>query len=374
MTCIYCDCPVPERGLFCPKCTKQIKCKQCKEELILDSIICIVCGEQVGQKVIPTNINNIEYFESETERTFKASFTDIAVQGVSDSLKMILANKNGLRNFIPPLNQISNVNNEANDIVDTEVEILDDNVAKIKQNMISPESMPTLKDVKLRDLAKTEMDWVLVYSYFASNNGTSEYTRDDINEQYTLSDRKTRNRISNLSQNIKKISKSGYIKSTNDTNFILLPKGLEIVMCIFNDQSTSKAKVISKKKGQNESEKINNSKKNKNNNSNNFIDLNFAKTDIDSLVTFFKNKKPKSQNEEVLVVIKWYKEQKAKHDISLQEIKYLLKICSKVPGALEQVLINIKGEKFNWIANTNDSKVSITSIGDSYVTSSLPKS
>lgn len=242
--------------------------------------------------------------------------------------------------------------------------------------------VPTLKDIKLRDLAKSETDWLLVYAYYASEGGTKEFTRDNIIQLYKDTDRRTDNRIKSLSQFFKNISKALYIKSTNDTHFILLEKGKLRVAEIFNGnakgsnrkpsaktKSSDVSKIIEKKSGETKVKKI---KANKGN-SIGFVDLNLPTTEITALTDFFKTKNPKGQNEEVAVVMKWYKDHIKTNEISLQEINYLLSICSKVPSALEQVLINMKGPKFHWVANKGEGKVSLTSIGETHVISKLPK-
>jgi len=86
------------------------------------------------------------------------------------------------------------------------------------------EAFPTLKDVKLRDLPKSEIDWLVVYAFYASNYGTKEFTREDLLRLYKDTDRRTDNRIRSLSSYIKAALKALYIKSTNDTNFIILQK------------------------------------------------------------------------------------------------------------------------------------------------------
>lgn len=242
--------------------------------------------------------------------------------------------------------------------------------------------VPTLKDVKLRDLAKSETDWLLVYAYYASEGGTKEFTRDNIIQLYKDTDRRTDNRIRSLSQFFKNISKALYIKSTNDTNFILLEKGKLKVAEIFNGNAKGtdrkpSAKIKSvpipksadKKSAEPKTKKI---KANKTN-SVGFVDLNLPPAEITALTKFFNDKNPKGQNEEVAVIMKWYKDHIKTNEISLQEINYLMSICSKVPSALEQVLINMKGSKFHWVANKSDGKVSLTSIGETHVISKLPK-
>ncbi len=97
--------------------------------------------------------------------------------------------------------------------------------------------IPTLKDVKMRDLAKNETDWLLVYTYFASDGGSKEFTRAALIQLYKESGRYTESRGNGLSQYIKRISIALFIKATNDTDFILLEKGKKRVLEIFQGNS-----------------------------------------------------------------------------------------------------------------------------------------
>lgn len=51
--------------------------------------------------------------------------------------------------------------------------------------------VPSLKQIKLRDLAKSETDWMVVYSFMASGGGSKTFTRSDIVDLYKESDRYT---------------------------------------------------------------------------------------------------------------------------------------------------------------------------------------
>jgi hypothetical protein len=101
----------------------------------------------------------------------------------------------------------------------------------------SPTEAPSLREVKLRDLAKTEADWLVVYCYFASKQGAEDFTRADIGQLYKDSDRHTSERMSHLWQYMKNAALSGVIKPTNNTHFILLEKGRQRALDIFAGHS-----------------------------------------------------------------------------------------------------------------------------------------
>lgn len=93
MECLNCNNQLPDKGYFCPNCSKQFKCKSCNEILLKEAKACIFCGEEVGRKETTYNMNTIEFSETKNSRNFKANFTDTVGQSISDSFGIILSNK-----------------------------------------------------------------------------------------------------------------------------------------------------------------------------------------------------------------------------------------------------------------------------------------
>lgn len=242
--------------------------------------------------------------------------------------------------------------------------------------------VPTLKDVKLRDLAKSETDWLLVYAYYASEGGTKEFTRENIIQLYKDTDRRTDNRIRSLSQFFKNISKALYIKSTNDTDFILLEKGKLKVAEIFSGNAkgtdrkpSAKTKSVPAPKSVEKKGVEPKAKKAKANKTNGvgFVDLKLTPAEQKSLNEFFESKKPKTQNEKVIVAMKWFIDDKKVDEVSMEEMNYLLSIAAETPSALAQVLGNMVGAGFRWVTKGDRGKYRLSSIGENYVVNKLPK-
>lgn len=374
--CIYCNSQLPNKGFFCPQCSKQVKCKRCSEMLLAEAKVCIFCGEEVGLKTSSTNLNSIEFSETETSRNFKASFTDTVGQSISDSFGLILANKMGTRKNLPPALTNSSDNSQQVDTVDADVEIIDEPPLNNTNPKVS--DIPTLEVVKLRDLAKTETDWFLVYAYYASAGGEKEFTRKDILKLYEDSGRLTEQRKKGLSQYVINITNALYIKSTNKTNFILLEKGKAKALKIFNGDSVPRTSIKRLSKSLSTTtpntivENNETSKSKKASSSVGFVDLELTLNDQKSLKDFFNDKKPQSQNENVLVAMKWYIDHKKIDEVSKEEINYLLSIISKPPSALPQVLGNMVGARFRWVAKGSKGKYKLSSIGEGHI-SKLPK-
>ena len=380
MNCIYCNSQLTDKGFYCPNCFKQSICKHCSELLLKDIKICVFCGEEIGQKSSSSNLNTIEFSETETERKFKASFTDTVGQSISDSFGMILTNKIGSRKILHPSPAFSNMDQQQTETENLDVENENDSQLENYQE-VDNKAIPSLQEIKLRDLAKNETDWLLVYAYYASEDGKKEFTRENIINFYEKTDRKTDKNIKALSQYIKNISKALYIKPTNDSHFILLDKGKTRVHEIFKGNSTSKlGRNIKSKAGINDKQKASKSrneepkvKKSKGASSVSYIDLKLTVHEQKSLNEFFELKKPTSQNENVIVAMKWFIDNKRVDEVSKEETNYLLSVASKAPSALPQVLGNIVGSGYRWVTKGSRGKYKLSTIGENYILNKLPK-
>lgn len=99
---------------------------------------------------------------------------------------------------------------------------------------------PIIHDVVRKDLPKTEVEWVLIYCLYASNFGEISFTRDDILSIYETSKRKSETRTKNLSHNLSGVIKKDWIKSLNDSEFIILEEGINYSQEILKGNSTTK--------------------------------------------------------------------------------------------------------------------------------------
>lgn len=186
MDCIYCTTPLPDKGFFCPTCSKQNKCKHCNETLVPDAKLCVYCGELIGQKSPSNgNFNTIEFSESETSRTFKATFTDTVGQSISDSFGLIIANK-----IVPKKNHLSSLNaNNGADKEKTEdvnaVVINDESPDIDKLNSILKDDgeKVTLSETRLK--AKSKLDYgkrlAAIFLYYKSLKGIDSVPRKSLN-------------------------------------------------------------------------------------------------------------------------------------------------------------------------------------------------
>jgi len=108
--------------------------------------------------------------------------------------------------------------------------------------------IPALKEVVLRDLPKTETDWILVYACYSASFGQGTFTEEDVKNHYEQTGRKNRSRLANLSNNIKSLLNKQYIKVHNDTEYLVKPEGIAYAHEILKGKSTTKTTTKTPKK------------------------------------------------------------------------------------------------------------------------------
>jgi hypothetical protein len=107
---------------------------------------------------------------------------------------------------------------------------------------------PTLRDVALKQLPGPESEWIIVYGFYSSSFGSKEFTRNDIISKYEETNRKTDNRINNLSNNLRIAVNKDWINSLNDKDFVLSDDGKKAAKEILSRGTSSKSKKTSKRK------------------------------------------------------------------------------------------------------------------------------
>ena len=110
---------------------------------------------------------------------------------------------------------------------------------------------PTLKDLMIKDYPKTESEWVLCYSYYSSNFGSDTFKREDIIEKYKENNRFSASAKANLGNNINACVKKDWIKSVNDTDFVMKDEGTTYAKEVMKGNSIAKERKPSKRKNSN---------------------------------------------------------------------------------------------------------------------------
>jgi hypothetical protein len=98
----------------------------------------------------------------------------------------------------------------------------------------SSKEYPAMRENVIRNVAKSEKEWILLYGFYSGHFGTQEFTRDNILAAYDESKRKTDSRHKNLSNNLNNLVKQGFIRFLNDNEMLLTNTGKELANEILN--------------------------------------------------------------------------------------------------------------------------------------------
>lgn len=102
---------------------------------------------------------------------------------------------------------------------------------------------PILSDVVTRDLPKTEIEWVLIYCFYASNYGKDLFNKEQVTELYKQSKRYSEVNRKNYSTNFQKCIKNSWTKGINEGEYIVTNEGKEYANQILQGNSVSKARI-----------------------------------------------------------------------------------------------------------------------------------
>ena len=118
---------------------------------------------------------------------------------------------------------------ESQNVVDNKIDITqgenDRQVDESEQIRTGSIKLPNIKDIVMKDLPKTETEWLLIYALYASEEGTSAFTAETLRQLYHDSNRFTETRNKNFSTNLKKAVTSDWFVAINNTDYVLSEVG-----------------------------------------------------------------------------------------------------------------------------------------------------
>lgn len=86
--------------------------------------------------------------------------------------------------------------------------------------------LPSIDTIVIKNLPKTEAEWILIYAFFVSDQGNETFTENDIRDMYHSSGRWNESRGKNFSTNMKKAVMVDWLSSVNDSTYSLLDTGI----------------------------------------------------------------------------------------------------------------------------------------------------
>jgi hypothetical protein len=318
-TCFNCDKPYPAVGFFCGGCLTQLKCKSCNYPLEKDNLGCTNCGtpkdvKNVNETNLYKNVNTFKLHETSTDRTIEATFSDEVGKDLAGILRDTYSTKIG--------------NTSKNKFIEDEIIYIEDQKADSEEaiiqkpiisNLLNAENQnleintdyPNLLSVSINNLPASEVEWVIVYSFYASDFGKNQYQRKDLLDQHVESQRK--NKISNnLTANINAAVRSGFISPLKDSYFLVESGKQKAIEIISRTRGTTPKNNL-KRTNENSS----NSKASKPNNSPNksagkslkrLTDLNLYPENKESLKVFYEKFQCKNDYEKILVFVYYLEE------------------------------------------------------------------
>ncbi len=242
---------------------------------------------------------------------------------------------------------------------------------------ITPANIPLLKEVVMKDLPKTEAEWILVYCYYASKYGKEPFAELDIKKLYEDSKRKNESRMKNFSVNFSKVLNNGFIRVLNEMEYILLQKGIDQAVGILSESSTNTESLSSSEQEYKQLQKRGKKTKVKSNaKSTSFslvASLNLNPQAQKSLKSFFSEFITKTFLDKNLLFI-YYMERILKiTDIGINHVYTCYKnVGEKVPGNLYQSLVDTKNLK-GWIESKDINNLKITIAGENHVEHDYPR-
>jgi len=234
----------------------------------------------------------------------------------------------------------------------------------------SPPAFPALMDVVMKNKAKSEIEWIAVYAFYASNFGQQPIGRNTIIEYYEKSKRNSKSNIGNLSANFKSAIGKDYLKFLNDEEFIITPPGIDKAKEIISREPGtmhmgSESSKAAHTKGKSPSTTTSTPKL--------LGDLNLSPQGKESLKDFYSKYDAKSNFEKNLLFCYYLLKHVEASALNWNHFYTCYKaVAERVPGNLYQSLTDTKNRK-GWIDTQNTEDIKLTIAGENYVEHEMPK-
>lgn len=106
-------------------------------------------------------------------------------------------------------------------------------------NMKDNEKYPSLKEVALKSLPKSETEWILLYAFYASNFGKNSVSRSEIKEMYNVTNRMTTSRSNNFFNSLTSAVSNNYLTVLNDDEYTVRQEGKDRITEILSRENMS---------------------------------------------------------------------------------------------------------------------------------------
>lgn len=220
--------------------------------------------------------------------------------------------------------------------------------------------IPTLENIILKGGPQKEAEWILLYAFYCSNQGSSLFTRDDLRSQYDKTSRLTETRSKNFATNIKSLVSSGYISAVNTNDFRMETVGLSKAKAILLGSSPNTG---NKPKGKTTTSK-------KTLITYKIIDLNLSESERQSFKAFWNSHNHTASIDKAVVIAFWLKNEKGIVDFSADHFFTMLRTIEETRSInLLAALKNAKNRKSYFITGSKKGTFAIHHIGEDHIKS-----
>ena len=224
---------------------------------------------------------------------------------------------------------------------------------------IELEEVPSLSNVVLAGGPRTESEWMLIYAFYCSEQGTKLFTKDDLRQSYKDTNRSTPTRRKNFASNLKILTSDRLISAVNQNDFRIEKKGIELATKIVRGEIAEKGGKGGKKK----------SSKSKSNTTETYslVELNLSQDERNAFGEFYATHVPTNNQDKTVVIAKWLKEIKGIEEVDKDIIFTSLRTLGESTSFdIGKALHNAKNLKSYYVL-TDAGKFKITHIGEDYV-------
>lgn len=236
---------------------------------------------------------------------------------------------------------------------------IEENKEQIEQK-IEHQTYPSLHEIVLKNSPNTEPEWILVYTFYASEFGKTSVTKKRLRELYHETKRYTKVRGVNFNTNIKSLLNSNDLNAITQEEFSITEKGIEKAMDILNRENTIKGKKSLHNKRSGLNYKI--------------IDLPMNKDQREAFKEFYNRYRPILRIDQILLVGYWINKYIGLSIFHYNTIFTLLSIAQEntnfdIPSAIKNMAF-----RNNYLVGTKTKGYyRLTSIGEDKVISQIMK-
>ncbi len=219
--------------------------------------------------------------------------------------------------------------------------------------------IPSLQNIVLAGGPRTESEWMLIYAFYSSEQGSKLFTKDDLHQKYRDTNRDTPTRSKNFAANLKKLTSDKLISAVNQNDFRIEKKGIELATKIVCGEVAEKGgKGGKKKSSRSKSSAIE---------TYNLVELNLSQDERNSFGEFYTKHTPTNNQDKTVVVAKWLKDIKGIEEVDKDIIFTSLRTLGENTSFdIGKALYNAKNFK-SYYTLTDTGKFKITHIGEDHV-------